>query len=113
MKSLIAGLTLSLGLMVTSFAYAYEVIEVCATYLNSGKKYKVETSVYQGSELNKRTKSYDYNTYSKYAVIFWGPGQATVIELDFSYGGISAFGSTGEDQQGRRWELTTSTMFCY
>ena len=113
MKSRIAAALLSLGLTLTSCAHAYEVVEVCATYLGTGKKYKVETRVYQGSELNSKTNSFDYNSFSKYAVIFWGPGQASVIELDLSIGGLSAFGSTGSDQRGYKWELSTSMMFCY
>lgn len=94
-------------------ASAYEVVEVCAKYLGTGKSYVVESKVYSGSELNQRTKSYNYNSFSTHGVIFWGPEQASVIELDFSIGNkISPYGSTGKDQRGYRWELSTSTMFC-
>lgn len=94
-------------------AKAYEVIDVCATYENTGKRYKVEANVYDGSELNRRTNSYNYNTYSKYVVIFWNGDQATVIELDFSYGGVSAYGSSGKDQQGYPWTVSSSTAYCF
>jgi hypothetical protein len=92
---------------------AYEVVDVCATYKNTGKKYKVEARVYSGTELNQKTGSFDYNSFSKYAVIFWEAGQATVIELDLAIGGISPIGSDGKDQRGYPWSLSTSTTFCY
>lgn len=96
-----------------SCSYAYEVLDVCATYENTGKKYKVEVKVFSGAELNQRTNTYNYSAYDKYAIIFWGGEQATIIKLDYSFSGISAFGSPGRDQQGYPWSLTTSTTFCY
>jgi hypothetical protein len=92
---------------------AQDRVEVCTTYLGTGKKYKVDATVLTGTELNLRTATFNYQPLSTYAVIFWGPGQATVIELEFAIGGISAFGTRGRDQQGYRWELTTSSLFCY
>ena len=85
-------------------ARAYEVIEVCATYTNTGKRYKVEANVYEGSDLNRRTKSFDYDSFGKYVVIFWSKEKASVIKLDSPFGGIGTFGSQGQDQQGRPWE---------
>jgi len=84
--------------------------------------YQVDVTFLSGSELNKATRTYNYETYSTYAVIFWGKDQASVIEVS-SYTGC---GSTvtkncitnkignleGEDQQGRTWEICTSN-FCY
>ena len=97
----------------SSISFAYEVLDICATYSNTNKKYKVEAKVFTGIELNGKTNSFNYQPYSKYAVIFWAEGQASVIELDYAFGGINQFGSYGKDQQGHRWELSTTTTFCY
>lgn len=70
MKKLFIAFLLSLS----SHSFAYEVLDVCATYKNTGKKYKVEVNVFSGSELNSKTRSFNYTPYSKYAVIFWGEG---------------------------------------
>ena len=99
-------------LSVSTSSFAYEVVDVCATYVNTGKKYKVEAKVFSGSELNSKTNSYEYSAFSKYAIIFWAQGQATVIKMDYSYG-ISTFGSSGKDKSGYPWSLSTSTSFCY
>lgn len=93
-----------------SFTFAYEVIEICATYVGTGKKFKVEASVFKGWELNDRTNSFKHNAFSTYAVIFWRDG-ASLIELDFD--GLSHFVSTGKDQRGYLWELSRSTWSCY
>ena len=113
MKKIITPALFLFSIIFPSLSFGYEVVEVCATYMGTGKKYKVETRVYSGSELNSKTRSIDYNSFSKYAVIFWGPNEASVIELDFAIAGISPLGSTGRDQRGYAWELTTSTMFCF
>ena len=94
-----------------SAAFAYEVTDVCAEYVGTGKKYKVEANIFSGSELNSKTHSYDYNSFSKYVVIFWGKDQATVIELDSPFG-VNAFGVDGKDQQGYKWNISTQLLFC-
>lgn len=98
---------------IATSASAYEVLDVCATYKNTGKSYKVEARFYSGNELNQRTKTFNYEAFSNYVVIFWGQGQASVIELDYAIGGISPFGSEGKDQNGYKWEISSSTSFCY
>lgn len=95
-----------------SAAQAYEVKTVCATYLPTGAEYEVSAQIYDGSELQERTGEYfAYSGYKKYVVIFWAGGQASVIELDFSFG-PTAFGSEGEDRSGRPWGISTSTVMC-
>ena len=97
----------------SSITSSYEVVEVCATYKNSGKKYKVEANVFKGDELNKRTKTYDYNYFGWYVIIFWGDDQATVIELTSAIGGLGVLGNDGVDQRGYPWHVTRSTLLCY
>jgi hypothetical protein len=104
-------LVILFGIMFFQSSFAYEVIEVCVTYKNTSKNYNVEVRVFDGNELNQRTKSFSYENFSKYAIIFWAEGQATIIKLD-SFFKIGPFGSNGTDQNGYPWELTTSKFLC-
>lgn len=77
--------------------------------------YAVDVTFISGTELNQATHSLDYDGLGgRYGVIFWNPGQATVIKLD----GISVCGFNvtpacmfsignlqGADQQDRHWEI--------
>jgi hypothetical protein len=84
--------------------------------------YTVDVNFLSGYELNKATKSWDYSSYSTYAVVFWGDGEASVIELS-SYTGCGRevtqrcitnkySNLEGEDQQGRGWEVCAKSR-CY
>lgn len=42
-----------------------------------------------GTELNRATKSYDYESYSTYAIIFWDKDEASVIKIS-SYTGCGS-----------------------
>lgn len=83
--------------------------------------YTVDVNFLSGSELNSATSSYNYQTYSTYAVIFWGNGKAAVIQIS-GYTGCGTevtesciinkiYNLEGEDQIGRDWEICTRT-FC-
>ena len=83
--------------------------------------YEVDMHFSTGFELNKATKSYNYDAYKKYAVVFWGENQATVIEIStaslcgqtFTRSCLAAFGNMkGLDQQGRSWEICAGSN-CY
>ena len=86
------------------------------------KYYTVDVTFLSGHELNKATKSFDYDTYNTYAVIFWDDDEASVIKVD-SYTGCGTevkqscitnkvMNLEGEDQQGVKWELCTKS-YCY
>ena len=96
-----------------SNAYAKEILEVCATYENTGKSYAVEAIILEGSELNSETNSFNYNSFSTYAVIFWSNEQASVIELDNFFGSIGIFGTNGNDQRGYPWKIVEGHTFCF
>lgn len=87
-------------------------MEVCATYVNTGKKYSVKANVLMGSELNRITKSIRFSSFDKYVVLFWNPGEATIIELGFSPGGIGIFDTDGKDQRGYPWRVSKGSIFC-
>lgn len=84
--------------------------------------YTVEVTFLSGFELNQATRSYNYNTYSLYAVVFWGKEQASVIKTSST----SLCGTepkedcinarvnnlVGEDQEERKWEICTMS-YCF
>jgi hypothetical protein len=86
------------------------------------KMYRVEVSFMSGMELNSATSTYNYSSYSNYAIIFWAEGQATVIKLS----SIIMCGYTvtcscidnlimdlqGYDQDGDKWNICLG-QFCY
>lgn len=84
--------------------------------------YTVDVTFVTGSELNRATSSFRYGGFEKYAVVFWGPGEASVIELDgffvcsfeFTRSCLSTITSRhkGVDQEGRQWEVCTG-QFCF
>ena len=84
-----------------------EKLKVCAKQGN-GQAYEVEATFTDGAELNAATGSFRFTSFSKYVVIFWKQDQASVIELDFPF--VSVVGTSGTDQQGRKWEVSTSSL---
>lgn len=98
----------------TPLANAAEVEEVCAKYRQAfgewSKSYKVSATLIDGSELKSKTSCYScYDSFSKYAVMFWSNNGTTVIKLDNRY--LSYSGNEGYDQDGKQWEL--SKGYCY
>jgi hypothetical protein len=89
------------------YAKAGERITVCAHYAvqpyGYSKGYEVQATYTDGQELNSATETFNYSAYSKYVVIFWSEGQASVIQLDIPY--LSAIPTTGTDQEGRQWRV--------
>lgn len=103
--------SISLLLIIPNKVLAYEVVEACATYVGTGESYEVTVNIFEGSELNQRTSSFDYNSFDKYAVIFWGDDQASVIELESSICNTD-FGCDGVDQRDYKWEIKTGYFSC-
>ena len=82
--------------------------------------YSIEVNLLTGTELNTATGRMTYSSFKNYAVIFWGDGQASVIELssfmmcgmEVTAGCLNTFGNLkGEDQDGDEWEICISS-FC-
>ena len=84
--------------------------------------YTVDVHFYSGRELNNATKSFNYDSFSTYAIVFWSNDQATVMKLSSFMGCGSAITQScisnkpwnleGEDQEGRNWEICTKS-YCY
>jgi hypothetical protein len=79
--------------------------------------YSVDTSFLTGAELNNLTGSFRYSGFGHYAVLFWQPGQATVIKLEglfvcgmeFTQSCMPLLGRMkGADQENRNWEVCTA-----
>ena len=99
--------------MVVAQANVNEVIDMCAEFVDTGQKYKVEAQVYAGYELIRQTGDHGYDRVDNYAVIFWDQGTSSVIELEFLLGNsISQFGSEGTDQNGYGWIVVRCHGFC-
>ena len=96
-----------------NFSFAAKQQRACAKYLNTNRAYLVDVTIISGNELNRKTGSYSYGPLDTYAVIFWADGQASVIELDYFFGSLNIFGNRGYDQQGRPWNISTNTTFCF
>jgi hypothetical protein len=82
--------------------------------------YTIEVTFMSGTELNKATKSFDYDSFSTYAIVFWGDDKATIIKLTSwtSCGSEvkqncisnSITNLAGEDKEGRGWEICTKNI---
>ncbi len=101
-------------------ASAKESITVCAKEQTSSgswsQSYKVSATYLSGSELNTATKSFNYSPISKYVVIFWDAGQASVIELDMPWLNTFSVGKSGKDQNKRPWDvykLLSPSSICF
>ena len=103
---------LSFFILFTVNAFAYEVVKACAIYQNTGKSYKIEIQIYQGSELNERTNTLNYLSFAYYGVIFWSNSNATIIKFNNYFGSLSSFGNTGQDQRGYPWMVRKGHNFC-
>jgi len=94
-----------------SGALANEKVDICARYSATGQSYHVQAINTTGFELNQATASFSYNSLGRYIVIFWEQNQASVIEMDGMFFAPTAFPSTGNDQEGRTWEITVFSYF--
>ena len=111
------GMKLIIGfavlLLASSLAFASEHAIVCAKYESQSgwsEGYKVEATIAKGSELNRVTRSFDYQSFSTYVVIFWHQGGASMIEMDSP--DLTANGQEGKDQNGMKWEISRTSL-CY
>lgn len=115
-------IALLLGIFFAAQSQAYENLNICARYQTNdnwtsswSKGYKLQAQIYSGSELNKATKSYKYNSYDKYVLIWWGKDAVSIIKLDRSSISFYSYRSSGTDQTGRKWQLNEiySSDNCY
>ena len=94
-------------------ATASEPVDICAEYSATGKSYHVQATSASGADLNQATHTFNYNALGHYIVIFWDQNQATVIEMQGIFVGPTPFASSGIDQEGRAWEISSySPMTC-
>lgn len=107
-RSVLSSLVLSL---LCQPALASERVMVCAKYKRSSgwsDGYKVEATLTNGSELNQKTLTLDYDVISTYVVIFWEQHEVSIIKLDFPY--LGPIGQSGTDQEGRKWEVAKTEL---
>lgn len=88
-------------------------VEICAKYRTNygwSKAYQVEATKVSGYELNTATRSYDFEGYSTYVVIFWDKNEASIIKMPYSF--LSPMYQEGEDRRGVRWQIA-ETSYCF
>ena len=122
MKALLTLITVLIFTTNVEAKYTQTCIARYMTEEGWSKKYTVDVTFISGYELNEATSSYKYLTYSVYAVIFWGQGQASVIKISnyLSCGNevdknciTSTYGDIkGTDQDGDDWKICISD-YCY
>lgn len=115
-KGAIFGMGLAVGL--ANCANAYEVKNVCAKYQTNyswSPSYQVQAQIYSGQELNQATGRFNqFDFISHYAVIWWQNAQPSVIKINSPYvAGMMLFNTSGNDQQGRQWQISDNNGFCY
>jgi len=102
---------IAIALLISSYACASERSVVCAKYRTQygwSKSYSVEATIAKGSELNQATSSLNYEAFSSYVVIFWKKDEVSLIKMDFPY--LGPVGQSGEDQEGRKWEVAKTAL---
>jgi hypothetical protein len=100
-----------LSTVVAHNVQADESVAICAKYrvdFGWSKNYKVSATLMTGQELNRETRTFDFDGFAKYVVIFWDKGEASIIKLESSILGV--FGVQGEDRRGVIWEVSKSTI---
>ena len=125
MKNLLKKFLLLIVLFISAHGYAKCTRTANVKYMTKtgwSKLYTVNVTFLTGSELNRATGTYNYNSYSKYATIFWGENQASVIELSSVI--LSGFeiecqdidntlmDLEGKDQDGDNWNICLRD-YCY
>lgn len=112
---------IALALLLTAYASfppnaeaATERVNVCVQQISGmgfgGKKYEVEATVADGADLNQATGSFRFQVLSKYVVIFWGPGQASILRLSSPF--LTFIFQPASDQYEREWRVAESTGIC-
>jgi hypothetical protein len=93
-------------------------------------EYKVEVTFVTGRELNKATKSFEYSTFSPYALIWFDQDEVAILEIDSLILGLGSefdaddfrklfrlFGSCDakqvNDRANRVWRITGKTFGRY
>jgi len=85
--------------------------KACLEYKSTGKKYKIDARVIKGSELNRLTKSYDYNSFSKFVVVFWAEEKSTTIGMDNMFSNsLTAFAPMEKTKKGWKWSVSSQPI---
>lgn len=104
----VAATAIALSLCAGS-ALASEREQVCVREDGGFQTYIMQATVLSGSELNAATSSFNYQPFSQYVVVFWAPGQASVLRLSFPI--LTFVAQNAVDQYGRQW-MVSAGMYC-
>lgn len=91
-----------------------------ATSRGPSEWHSMQVQFVTGGELNRATRSIDYDALGHYALIWFGEGQVAIIKIqetlfgcsrEFSVECLPRIGNmNGPDQQGRLWEICTGRL---
>lgn len=111
--------TFVLIMLFVNYCFAEVREDICVQYeiresFNSGwsKKYKVEGIFYDGSELNFKLRTLEFNSFDSYLAVFWDRDEVSLIQLESKYYGSIIGDSYGIDQRGIKWKISDGYM-CY
>jgi len=91
--------------------FSSEDLLICAKFRENyrwSKGYELNALITKGNELNRSYKTHDFRGHSTYAIIYLDNDEPKIIELSSSY--LLGDGTTGEDQHGKRWKISKSTI---
>ena len=88
--------------------------QACLTYVSTGASYVVDASAMSGADLNRATDTMGYNVFAGYVVVFWGPNESSIIQIEgvTTPGLLPAMPTTGFDQSGREWRVSRFQGLC-
>ena len=109
---------LSLIILFPSLTFASEKENICIKYRKNfgwSKGYSVQGTVISGSDLNSAVGSFTrFKSFSTYVVVFWDEDQASIFELPASsFGSVPIFPAEVEDQEGRKWTISSDNGLCF
>jgi hypothetical protein len=83
MKRLSVAVVLAIVILVPTAEAAVRRICLVAYETRTGysAEYKLEVQFSTGQELNKATKSFNYDSFSNYALIWFGKGEVAILEI--------------------------------
>lgn len=86
---------------------------VCLIYTATRRAYQVEGELFTGAELNAAMNTNEFGGFARYLVVFWGPGEAAIIEAPNLLGrSMPSMPTDGFDRQGRAWQFYANTGYC-
>lgn len=76
-----------------------------------GEPYKVPVTIVSGTDLNQATNSYNYTSYSKYAIAEWPNGGYSALEMPYYNNDLPYSYTKTKDQNGRTYRIKEAPSY--